>query len=85
LAETFSDPNKARGEIVLMISGVAALDQPQYEPKESSETSLVKRMAQLQQDGLDEKAALKQAAREMGLKRDEAYRLLVAQKNRGRQ
>lgn len=85
LAETFSDPNKARGEIVLMISGAAALDQPQYEPKESSETRLVKRMAQLQQDGLDEKAALKQAAREMGLKRDEAYRLLVAQKNRRRQ
>ena len=39
-------------------------------------------MSELQQEGLDEKAALKRAARELGLKRDEAYRMLLAQKNR---
>jgi hypothetical protein len=39
-------------------------------------------MDRLQRDGLDEKTALKKAARQLGLKRDEAYRMLVAQKNR---
>ena len=37
---------------------------------------------QLQAEGLEEKAALKKAAKELGLKRDEAYRRLLAQKNR---
>ena len=36
----------------------------------------------LEDEGLNEKAALKKAARELGLKRDEAYRLMLTQKNR---
>ena len=36
----------------------------------------------VEREGLDAKAALKKAAREVGMKRAEAYRLVVAQKNR---
>ena len=35
-----------------------------------------------EREGFDEKSALKKAARELGLKRDEAYRLMLTQKNR---
>jgi 16S rRNA (cytidine1402-2'-O)-methyltransferase len=57
-------------------------DESEPESLESSGTRFTERIAQLQREGLDEKAALKKVARELGLKRDEAYRLLVAQKNR---
>jgi len=80
LTEAFADPIKSRGEIVLIISGAASGDE--FENEQSSGTSFTQRVAELQRDGLDEKAALKKAARELGLKRDEAYRMLVAQKNR---
>lgn len=82
LAQAFTDSMKARGEIVLMISGAGAGDQLELEPHQSSENSFVETMDRLQRDGLDEKTALKKAARQLGLKRDEAYRMLVAQKNR---
>jgi 16S rRNA (cytidine1402-2'-O)-methyltransferase len=82
LAQAFTDSMKARGEIVLMISGAGPGDQLELEPHQSSETSFVETMDRLQRDGLDEKTALKKAARQLGLKRDEAYRMLVAQKNR---
>lgn len=82
LAAGFADPLKARGEIVLMISGAGLRDQPERESQESPDARFTGRMAQLQREGLDEKGALKKAARELGLKRDEAYRMLVAQKNR---
>jgi 16S rRNA (cytidine1402-2'-O)-methyltransferase len=82
LAQRFSR-TPARGEMVLIISGEAG------EPNEGSslssenkEGSLVKRVGELESTGLDAKAALKRAARELGMKRAEAYRLLIAQKNR---
>ncbi len=81
LSETFSDPNKARGEIVLLIEG--ATDRGHSETQTASlATDFTTKVAELQGSGLDEKAALKKAAKEFGLKRDEAYRLLLAQKNR---
>ena len=80
LAETFTDRNKVRGEIVLLIAGSRETDL-QSETR-SVPTVFAERLARLQQEGLDEKAALKKAARELGLKRDEAYRLMMAQKNR---
>jgi hypothetical protein len=43
---------------------------------------LIERVSELEREGLDAKTALKKAARELGIKRAEAYRLLVAQKNR---
>ena len=82
LADRYS-MTQARGEMVLIIGGEAG------EPNEGSslssenkEGSLIKRVGELESTGLDAKAALKRAAREFGLKRAEAYRLMVAQKNR---
>src|SRR5215831_9198916 len=80
LAETFTDKNKARGEIVLLIAGARETDR--QTAHQSGATAFAERFASLQQQGLDEKGALKKAARELGLKRDEAYRLMMAQKNR---
>jgi 16S rRNA (cytidine1402-2'-O)-methyltransferase len=82
LTEHFADPTRGRGEIVLMIAGAGSFDEHEVATHDSPETSFIERMSELQRAGLDEKAALKKAARELGLKRDEAYRVLVAQKNR---
>ncbi len=67
-----------RGEIVLLIDRTV-LDQPASEqPQKASVAALVK---QFEADGLDHRAALKKAARELGLSRAEAYRRLVAEKS----
>ena len=79
LTKRFSGDMTARGEMVLVISGVA---HELTAGVESSPRDLVARVSKLEEEGLDAKTALKQAARELGLKRAEAYRLLVAQKNR---
>jgi 16S rRNA (cytidine1402-2'-O)-methyltransferase len=74
----FSESEIARGEMVLIISGQS--------PAPAS-TALTKseqfrqRMNELERDGVDEKTALKRAAKEMGLKRDDAYRIVLSQKN----
>jgi 16S rRNA (cytidine1402-2'-O)-methyltransferase len=81
LAQAFAESNKARGEIVLMIAS-ASPDEVARESQRSPLATFAERMAELQRDGLEEKQALKKVARELGLKRDEAYRMLVAQKNR---
>jgi len=67
--------------MVLMIEGATGKSDANPEAASIS-TAFIERMAELQAAGLDEKAALKKAARELGLKRDEAYRLVLAQKNR---
>ena len=79
LTKKFSNDAPPRGEIVLVISGAA--DDP-IGGGESSPGNLVERVSELESGGWDAKTALKQAAREFGMKRAEAYRLLVAQKNR---
>ena len=43
---------------------------------------LVERIEQLEGEGMDQKSALKQAAKELGVKRADAYRMMVNQKNR---
>jgi 16S rRNA (cytidine1402-2'-O)-methyltransferase len=78
LTKHFSGDTPARGEMVLVISGA---DESAGEAQ-ASPTNLVERVNELESGGLDAKSALKQAARELGMKRAEAYRLLVAQKNR---
>ena len=65
-----------RGEIVLLIDRTV-LDQPAAE-QPASIAALVK---QFEADGLDHRAALKKAARELGLSRAEAYRRLVAERS----
>ena len=80
LAQRFSENAPTRGEIVLIISGPAASEP--HDETEPSSGSLIERVSELELEGLDSKAALKKAARELGMKRAEAYRLIVAQKNR---
>ena len=83
LSENFSARNCARGEIVLVIAGPQSENDIDQGPKTvTSSQALAERVSTLEHEGLNEKAALKKAARELGLKRDEAYRLMLTQKNR---
>lgn len=81
LIDHFSKSEAARGEMVLIISGhkVDSLSSPQTTPFEEQ---LSERIEELERNGLDSKTALKKAAKELGLKRDDAYRMMVDQKNR---
>jgi len=81
LAKHFSDKTTVRGEIVLMIRG-RQQDKGPTTPSTDTVTQLIERVRNFEQQGLNSKDALKTAARELGLKRAEAYRLMVAQKNR---
>lgn len=81
LLERFSKPGTARGEIVLLISGEAVESSPAKAEKTSTER-LVDLVNRLESEGLNSKEALKRAARELGIKRGDAYRTMVAQKNR---
>jgi 16S rRNA (cytidine1402-2'-O)-methyltransferase len=82
LVQRFSGDAAVRGEIVLVISGAAVDEEPRTGETEPSSRTLIERVRELERDGLEAKAALKKAARELGMKRAEAYRVLVAQKNR---
>ena len=64
-----------RGEIVLLI------DRNVLEETAASE-SISDLVAQFERDGLDHRAALKKAARELGLPRAEAYRRLQTERER---
>lgn len=81
LNERFSRAEATRGEIVLMISGHAT-DPSAFSRITSPEKKLSQRIDELERDGLDQKTALKRAAKELGMKRDDAYRIMVSQKNR---
>src|SRR5437660_3074535 len=87
LAKRFSQSTATRGEIVLLISGAGVEESGSGASElagaaDVSSRGLIARVRQLESEGLDSRAALKKAARELGLKRSEAYRLIVAQKNR---
>jgi 16S rRNA (cytidine1402-2'-O)-methyltransferase len=75
LAARFSSDN-VRGEIVLII------DRTMIESNGAEEgaPSIGAMVASFENEGLDHRAALKQAARQLGLSRDEAYRRLVAER-----
>lgn len=81
LVQQFSRAGAARGEIVLLISGEAVERSP-ANPEQTSPERLVERVNELEREGLNSKDALKSAARELGIKRAEAYRMMTAQKNR---
>jgi 16S rRNA (cytidine1402-2'-O)-methyltransferase len=83
LAERFSDEGAARGEMVLVV------DRDVIEGEEESaasqlSSSVAERVAALEAEGLDQRAALKRAARELGLTRDEAYRRLTSERERAK-
>ena len=72
MSEKFSSGD-VRGEIVLVINRAEISD---YEFRIFDEKSLPERVAELEKEGVDRKAALKRAAKEFGLPRSEAYRIL---------
>jgi 16S rRNA (cytidine1402-2'-O)-methyltransferase len=76
LTERFSSDD-ARGEIVLVINRAEISD---YEFQTSDEKPLAERIAELEKEGTDRKLALKKAAKEFGLSRSEAYRILQTEK-----
>lgn len=77
LAARFSSVESARGEMVLIIDrGVIEGE----DGKDKVVASIAALVRELENDGLDHRAALKKAARELGLSRDEAYRRLVAER-----
>ena len=79
LAAKFSQQT-ARGEMVLIIAG--AHSDHEIQDSTTAASRLSERIRALEAEGADAKTALKKAARELGLKRDEAYRIWESQKNR---
>lgn len=77
LAARFSSTENARGEMVLIID--RAVIQTEVET-DKAVVSIAELVAKLESEGLDHRAALKKAARELGFSRDEAYRRLVAER-----
>jgi 16S rRNA (cytidine1402-2'-O)-methyltransferase len=75
LAEHFKHVETARGEMVLLIDRKTISIE---DAGTDSEIDIDARVSALEAEGLDNRAALKRVAREMGLNRSEAYRRLVA-------
>jgi 16S rRNA (cytidine1402-2'-O)-methyltransferase len=77
LIERFAGETSARGEMVLLIDRAVIAGEAA-----ASETNvdLATRVGALESEGLEPRAALKKAARELGLNRAEAYRRLTAAK-----
>jgi 16S rRNA (cytidine1402-2'-O)-methyltransferase len=64
-----------RGEIVVLIDrNIISAAKPQL--------NIAALVDQFEQEGMDQRAALKKAARELGLSRAEAYRKLVSERGR---
>lgn len=81
LAARFSAGEAAsRGEMVLVIDR-RMIDEGAAEG-DAAASSVAERVSALEGEGLDARAALKRAARELGLTRDEAYRRLVSERAR---
>jgi 16S rRNA (cytidine1402-2'-O)-methyltransferase len=77
LAKSFSEKT-VKGEIVLVIDREEN-QRPKTEDRRPASVAL--RVKELEKD-FDHKTALKKAAREFGLSRSEAYRILISEKNR---
>jgi 16S rRNA (cytidine1402-2'-O)-methyltransferase len=71
----------ARGEIVLVVDRTVINEQG---AEQDSKLDIAARVAALESEGMEMRAALKKAAREMGLTRAEAYRRLTAARARER-
>ena len=79
LAGHYDADEHPRGEIVLLIDRNAIEVESKGIPALETVGALVER---LELDGIDHRAALKKAARELGISRAEAYRRLVAERGR---
>ena len=76
LAEKFSS-NDVKGEIVLVIDR-EEIQNLSFKIQDSK--SITERVAELENEGVDRKLALKKAAKEFGLPRSEAYRVWQSEK-----
>jgi 16S rRNA (cytidine1402-2'-O)-methyltransferase len=79
LAEQFSSEQSARGEMVLVIDRRVIAEEAEGT---AGAESLSSRVAALEAEGIERRAALKRVARELGLTRDEAYRRLMSERSR---
>jgi 16S rRNA (cytidine1402-2'-O)-methyltransferase len=77
LAGRFAGEEHTRGEMVLIIDR-----EPIDAVIEGIKEDVLSVVERLESGGMDHRAALKRAAKELGLSRDEAYRRLVEAKNR---
>ncbi|HEV2835357.1 MAG TPA: 16S rRNA (cytidine(1402)-2'-O)-methyltransferase [Pyrinomonadaceae bacterium] len=77
LSKHYSTDEQPRGEIVLLIDRTVLDNTNDAQPRQTSVAALVE---QFEAEGLDHRAALKKAARELQLSRAEAYRRLVAER-----
>lgn len=68
---------EVKGEIVLVIDRAGNSD---LNAEISDEKTLPERVAELENEGVDRKLALKKAAKEFGLSRSEAYRILQTER-----
>jgi 16S rRNA (cytidine1402-2'-O)-methyltransferase len=80
LAARFSAEGAARGEMVLVIGRDAIEDGTADAAR--APASVAELVAAFESEGLDQRAALKRAARQLGLTRDEAYRRLTSERER---
>jgi len=80
LAARFTPDGAARGEMVLVIDRDVIEEEGAADAR--ARASVAERVAALEAEGLDHRAALKRAARELGLTRDEAYRRLTSERAR---
>lgn len=83
LAARFGDGDSARGEMVLVIDREVIKEEGD-DAGSPSPPSVAERVAALEAEGLDPRAALKRAARDLGLSRDEAYRRLTSERERSK-
>ncbi len=84
LIERFTGEHAARGEMVLVIDRTVIADDPAATAGKHQTPDIAALVAAFEGEGLDPRAALKRAARELGLNRDEAYRRLVAERAQAR-
>jgi 16S rRNA (cytidine1402-2'-O)-methyltransferase len=82
LQQRFSAEGAARGEMVLVIDR-DVIDEGGAEGTNAT-ASVAELVAAFEAEGLDPRAALKRAARELGLTRDEAYRRLTSERARSK-
>jgi 16S rRNA (cytidine1402-2'-O)-methyltransferase len=76
LAKHYSE-DQPRGETVLLI------DRAVIETTDNTDVRKISSLVdQLEREGLDHRAALKKAARELGLSRAEAYRRLTVERGK---
>jgi 16S rRNA (cytidine1402-2'-O)-methyltransferase len=83
LIARFSGEHAARGEMVLLIDRTVIAGAAAEGAQQTSSIGAL--VAAFEAEGLDPRAALKRAARELGLNRDEAYRRLVSERAQAKQ